>query len=145
MRLRQAHAILIAITALEAAFPTQVTASPTDHDDPNSLLNFDEDLYSGVVECNDPDNPRFGTRVYSFALTPGPGTFDITLGVWEGWPWLHPPVFTKEFTVWRHDPNHDDIELTDKPGQLIAETITAKVREFEAPHVAAYNARAARG
>ncbi|BFP50003.1 hypothetical protein KCMC57_63710 (plasmid) [Kitasatospora sp. CMC57] len=141
MRLRQAHAITTTLAALEATFPDQVTASPTEHDDPSMAIVIDDDELMGCIECNDPDKPDRDTRAHSFSLVPGPGEFDITVEMWEGFPLWNPRVLIEQFTVWQLGTDNDP-ELTGKPGQQIADTITAKVRELEAPHVAAYNARA---
>ncbi|WP_103512866.1 hypothetical protein [Streptomyces sp. SM13] len=67
MRLRQAHAILEAATALEAS-GLGFELSPFDYDAEGSAVTVDQ--MTGFAEFNDPDTPDRNARNYSIDLKP---------------------------------------------------------------------------
>lgn len=71
MRLRQAHAILEAATALEAA-GLGIELWPLHHDFPGNSPHITRDSMSGMAEFTDPDMDGKQVRVYNIDLLPGP-------------------------------------------------------------------------
>ncbi|WP_306317232.1 MULTISPECIES: hypothetical protein [unclassified Streptomyces] len=71
MRLRQAHAIFEAATALEAA-GLGFELWPLHHDVPGTAPHITRDMMNGFAEFTDPDTPGRQARIYNIDIMPGP-------------------------------------------------------------------------
>ncbi len=67
MRLRQAHAILETVTALEAA-ALGIDMAPLDYDEPGHTRPSDGDQMEGGCELTDPDSPGRDALYYNISL-----------------------------------------------------------------------------
>jgi hypothetical protein len=140
MRLRQAHAILEAATALEAA-GLGFVMYPFDHDrDPLPL----DDYMTGYVEITDPDHPDDHARSYNIDLAPCVDEHRIAATVTFGYGADAPCLKYEEVNVWVP---YDDVEtptFKGLAGAAMAERIADLIREHEKPFRAAYEERARR-
>lgn len=129
MRLRQAHAILEAVTALEAAglgFELQ----PLHYGFPGTPRSVTRDRMSGFAEIIDPDDPESGNhRTYNVDLAPGPDDDTIEAYLTLG---LGPDpecLLYSKYSV-ALDPNEDE-RFRGLVGAAIAEKIVDAVRKHE--------------
>lgn len=139
MRLRQAHAILEAATALEAA-GLGFELWPLHHDFPGNTSHSTDDRMSGSAEITDPDDPDGAHyRHYCIDITPGPDddTIEAHLGFGIG-----PDPESLLYAKWSvaMDPQEDE-RFRGLVGAHLAEKIVAVVREHEKPFRAAYEER----
>ncbi|MYS16132.1 hypothetical protein [Streptomyces sp. SID4982] len=140
MRLRQAHAILEAATALEAA-GLGFELFPQQYDFPGTLVT--RDGMSGFAEISDPDDPEGANcRAYNIDLQPGPDDdtieANLTLGIG---PDPQSLLYSKYSVAF---PEEDNERFRGLVGAQLAERICEKVHKNEGPHRAAYEARARR-
>lgn len=146
MRLRQAHAILEAATALEALSIEGSTVGFStalfEWDQPGNNVRVRYDYIDGDVEFNDPDRPNTDTRFYGLQLEPGPGDRNITVSVDFGFGPEQEPVLHQVCEVWAHTPDGAGERFRTGVGKQIAEQVAAAVREHERPYVEAYQRRA---
>jgi hypothetical protein len=138
MRLRQAHAILEAATALHAA-GLGFELFPFDHDRPGAYP-VPDDYMTGYAEFNDPDNPTGDTRTYNLDLTPGSDGRTVSARVMFGY--VDGDVLLDE----RFDvaaPDEEGETFRGLVGAGIAERVVRVVTEHEKPHREAYRKRSA--
>jgi hypothetical protein len=129
MRLRQAHAILEAVTALEAA-GLGFELHPLHHGFPGNRRDLKQDRMSGYTEISDPDDPEGSrARAYNVDLQPGPDDDHIeaylTLGIGPDPECL---LYSKYSVAL--DPNEDE-HFRGLVGASIAEKIIETVRKHE--------------
>lgn len=137
MRLRQAHAIIEAATALQSA-GLGFELFPFDHDKPEAYP-VPDDYMTGYAEFNDPDNPTGNTRTYNLDLTPGPD--DRTVSARVVFDYADCDVLLDEqFDV--SAPDEEGEAFRGLVGASIAECVVRVVTEHEEPHRAAYRRRA---
>lgn len=143
MRLRQAHAILEAATALEAA-GLGIELWPFDHDRDDAVDVLGDDYMTGYTEITDPDHPDDNARAYNINLTPCADGHRIAATVAFGFGNDAPCLKYEEVDVWVA---HDDAEVPKfkgLAGGALAERIADLIREHEKPFEAAYEERARR-
>ena len=142
MRLRQAHAILEAATALEAA-GLGFELFPLQYDFPGAPRTATTDRMSGFTEILDPDDPDGAHhRTYNIDIGPGPDDdyieASLTLGV-------GPDPESLLYSKWSVAPDVQGEErFRGLVGARLAEKIAEVVREHEQPFRAAYEERARR-
>lgn len=142
MRLRQAHAILEAVTALEAAglgFELQ----PYHYDFPGTPRNVTRDSMSGFTEITDPDDAEGGNaRTYNVDILPGPDDDTIEAYLTYGLGPDPESILYSKYSVAL------DVQEAERfrglVGASVAEKITGAVRAHEEPFRAAYEERATR-
>lgn len=139
MRLRQAHAILEAVTALEAC-GLGFELWPHHHDFPGNASPTARDRMSGYTEILDPDDPEGANhRHYCIDIQPGPDddTIEAHLGLGMG-PDPEPLLYAK----WSVALDAQEAErFRGMVGASLAEKIVETVREHEKPFLAAYEER----
>jgi hypothetical protein len=138
MRLRQAHAILEAATALEAA-GLGFELSPLQYDYPGNLVPSGQDRMCGGTEFSDPDMDGREARVYNIDILPGPDDDHIeahlTLGV-------GPDPESLLYLKCSVAPEVREAErFRGLVGATLAEKIADKVRAHEEPFRTAYENR----
>jgi hypothetical protein len=139
MRLRQAHAILEAATALEAmglGFELQ----PLHHDYPGNLTTSGRDAMTGGAEISDPDDPDGADhRAYGIKIAPGPDddTIEAHLTLGLG-PDPEPLLYSKVSVAMEV---REAERFRGLVGATIAERIADAVREHEKPYRAAHEER----
>jgi hypothetical protein len=137
MRLRQAHAILEAATALEAAglgFELQ----PLHYGYPGTPPHITRDSMSGFAEFTDPDKDD-DARVYNIDLLPGPDDDHIEAHLTFG---LGPDPESLLYSKWSVAMDVSEAErFRGLVGARLAEKIAEVVREHEKPFRAAYEER----
>lgn len=136
MRLRQAHAILEAATALEATglgFELQ----PLHADYPGNMV--DRDRMSGGTDITDPDSSDRGARSYNIDLLPGPDddTIEAYLTVGFG-PEQECLLYAKRSVALEV---REAERFRGLVGAQLAAEIADKVREHEQPYRDAYEER----
>lgn len=138
MRLRQAHAILEAATALEAAglgFQLQ----PFHHDYPGNIRNTRRDSMSGGTDITDPDMGDSNARSYNVDLLPGPDDDHIEAYLTFG---LGPDpeclLYTKRSVALEV---REAERFRGLVGAQLAEKIAETVRAHEEPFRTAYEER----
>lgn len=142
MRLRQAHAILEASTALEAmglGFELQ----PFHHDYPGNLATSGRDAMSGGTEISDPDDPDDADhRAYGIEIAPGPDddTIEAHLTLGLG-PDPESLLYSKVSVAMEV---REAERFRGLVGASLAEKIADAVREHEKPYRAAYEERTRR-
>ena len=138
MRLRQAHAILEAATALEA-MGLGFELGPLQYDYPGNLVPSGRDAMSGGTEFSDPDMDGYEARVYNIDILPGPDDDHIeahlTLGVG---PDPESLLYSKYSVAMDASKAERFRSLV---GAQLAADIADKVREHEQPYRAAYEQR----
>jgi hypothetical protein len=139
MRLRQAHAIFEAVTALEAAglgFELQ----PLHYDFPGTPPNVTRDSMSGFTEIVDPDDPEGARhRTYNIDITPGSDDDSIEASLTLG---LGPDPESLLYSKWSVAMNPaEDERFRGLVGARLAEKIVEVVREHEKPFRTAYEER----
>ena len=141
MRLRQAHAILEAATALEAAglgFELQ----PFHHDYPGNIRNTRRDSMSGGTDITDPDMGDSNARSYNVDFLPGPDDDTIEAYLTFG---LGPDpeclLYTKRSVALEV---REAEQFRGLVGARLATDIADAVREHEQPYRDAYEKRARR-
>lgn len=141
MRLRQAHAILEAATALEAA-GLGFELFPLHHDYPGNTTQTARDRMAGGTELTDPDTPDGPARAYNVELLPGPDDDHIVAYVNFG---LGPDPESLLYSKWSVAMEEaEDERFRGLVGARLAEKIVEVVREHEKPFEAAYEARTRR-
>ena len=141
MRLRQAHAILEAATALEAA-GLGFELWPYHHDFPGNATRDARDRISGGAEFSDPDMGDRDARIYNIDLRPGPDDDHIEAVLTLGLGPDPEPLLHTEWSVALD--TREDERFQGLVGAQLAEQIAAAVREHEKPYRAAYEERARR-
>jgi hypothetical protein len=140
MRLRQAHAILEAATALEAC-GLGFELWPHHHDFPGNTTRSTEDQMSGSAEITDPDDPEEAHyRHYCIDIMPGPDddTIEAHLGFGVG-----PDPESLLYAKWSVAMDPQEAErFRGLVGAQLAEKIADIVREHEKPYRDAYEKRA---
>ncbi|MFK0154144.1 hypothetical protein ACIQVK_18985 [Streptomyces sp. NPDC090493] len=143
MRLRQAHAILEAATALQAA-GLGIKLWPVDHDRKDLVPAPDDDYITAYTEITDPDHPDNNPRTYHINLTPCADAHRIAVTVTFGYGPDAPVLKYEEINVWVE---HDEAEVPEfkgLAGAAMAGRIAELIREHEKPFRAAYEERARR-
>jgi hypothetical protein len=140
MRLRQAHAILEAVTALEAA-GLGFELWPHHHDFPGNASADKRDRMSGFAEITDPDDPQGANhRTYNIDLMPGPDDDSIEASLTLG---LGPDPESLLYAKWSVAMEVKEAErFRGLVGAQLAEKIVEVVREHEKPFRTAYEERA---
>ncbi|HEY6114647.1 MAG TPA: hypothetical protein VI172_01700 [Candidatus Dormibacteraeota bacterium] len=139
MRLRQAHAILEAATALEAC-GLGFELSPLQYDYPGAPRRATQDAMSGYTEFTDPDKNDRDARVYNIDLRPGPDDDHIEAHLTYG---LGPDPESLLYSKWSVAIDVGDAErFRGLVGAQLAEKIADIVREHEKPYRDAYEKRA---
>ena len=138
MRLRQAHAILEAATALEAA-GLGFELWPLQYDFPGAPRTASVDKMSGYTEFTDPDREGRDARIYNIDIGPGPDDDTIEASLTFG---LGPDPEFLLYSKWSVATDTDAPErFRGLVGAKLAEEITNTVREHEKPYRAAYEER----
>lgn len=141
MRLRQAHAILEAATALEAS-GLGFELAPLHHDFPGNLTSATHDSMTGGTDFTDPDKDGLDARSYNVTIRPGPDDDHIEATVTFG---LGPDpdclLYTKRSVALNV---REEERFRGLVGAQLAEKIVDIVREHEKPYRAAYEERARR-
>lgn len=142
MRLRQAHAILEAATALEAC-GLGFELWPYHHDFPGNTTTIRKDRMSGYAEICDPDDPEGAHhRHYEIDIQPGPDDDTIEATLTFGLD-LDPECLL--YAKWSVAMDGGEAErFRGLVGAQLAEKIADIVREHEKPYRAAYEERARR-
>jgi hypothetical protein len=142
MRLRQAHAILEAATALEAC-GLGFELWPQHHDFPGSTVQTDRDCMSGYAEIMDPDDPEGAHhRTYNIDIGPGPDDDSIEATLTLG---IGPDPESLLYSKWSVAMEAQEEErFRGLVGAHLAEKIADVVREHEKPFRAAYEGRTRR-
>lgn len=143
MRLRQAHAILEAATALEAC-GLGFELWPLQYDFPGAPRTANRrDAMSGFAEIVDPDDPNGAHhRTYNIDIGPGPDDDTIEAHLTLG---LGPDPESLLYSKWCVTPDAQEEErFRGLVGARLAEKIADVVREHEKPYRAAYEQRARR-
>lgn len=139
MRLRQAHAILEASTAL-AAKGLGFTLHPYDHDTPGTVGLVPDDYLTGFAEFNDPDHPDDHARTYNIDIKPGPDNA-IEVYLMFGYGADAPCLLYSKVNV---GPTGDeDYEFHGLVGATIADRVAEEVRKNEEPYQQEYRLRTA--
>lgn len=138
MRLRQAHAILEAATALEAA-GLGFELGPLQYDYPGNLVPSGRDAMSGGTEFTDPDMDGYEARVYNVDILPGPDDDHIEARLSIG---LGPDPEVLLHSKYSVAPEVAEAErFRGLVGAQLAEDIADRVREHEQPYRDAYTRR----
>lgn len=139
MRLRQAHAILEAATALEAS-GLGFELCPFHHDFPGNASTDKRDRMSGYAEVCDPDDPEGANhRHYAIDLMPGPDDDTIEASLTFG---LGPHPESLLYSKWSVAMEVQEAErFRGLVGARLAEKIVETIREHEKPYRAAYEER----
>lgn len=142
MRLRQAHAILESVTALEAmglGFELQ----PLHHDYPGNLTTSGRDAMSGGAEISDPDDPDGANhRAYNIEIAPGPDDDTIEAHLTLGYGTDAESLLYSKYSVALEV--REEERFRGLVGAALAEKIAETVRENEKPYRAAYEERTRR-
>ncbi|HSE05974.1 MAG TPA: hypothetical protein VLK35_17635 [Methylomirabilota bacterium] len=142
MRLRQAHAILEAATALEA-IGLGFELHPLHHDYPGNLTTFGRDAMSGGAEISDPDDPDGANyRAYGIEITPGPDDDTIEAHLTLGFGPDPESLLYSKYSVAMDE--REEERFRGLVGATLAEKIAETVREHEKPYRAAYEERTRR-
>ncbi|MGW0575132.1 hypothetical protein ACWD25_04000 [Streptomyces sp. NPDC002920] len=129
MRLRQAHAILEAVTALEAC-GLGFELWPLHHDFPGAPRGLTHDSMSGFAEITDPDDTEgANARTYNVDLLPGPDDDTVEARLTFGLGPDPESLFYAEYSVALD--TSDDERFRGLVGAQIAEKIADTVREHE--------------
>lgn len=137
MRLRQAHAILEAGTAL-ASKGLGFKLYPFDRE--NAPEPVSDDYLTGYAEFTDPDHTHDHARTYNIDIKPGPDdTVEVYLmfGYGADAPCL---LYSKVNVGPRRE---DDTEFRGLVGATIAERVAEEVRKNEKPYEEEYRLRSA--
>jgi hypothetical protein len=138
MRLRQAHAILEAATALEA-MGLGFELGPLQYDYPGNLVPSGRDAMSGGTEFTDPDMDGQEARVYNVDILPGPDDDHIEAHLTLG---LGPDPESLLYSKYSVAVEVREAErFRGLVGATLAEKIAKTVREREQPFRAAYENR----
>lgn len=137
MRLRQAHAILEAAAALEAA-GLGFELWPFDHDSEGANPHITDDQMTGFAEFNDPDTPDRNTRNYGIDLKPGPE--DDTIEVYLTFNFDDCLLYSKR-SVAQPARDDDGSSFRGLVGAQIAEEVADIVRQHEKAYQVAYAQR----
>ena len=135
MRLRQAHAILEAATALEAA-GLGIDMAPFDYDEPGSLI--DADRMDGGVDITDPDDDG-NARSYNIELKPTRDERHVEAILEYGLGPDRQCLYRRRYAVTAENP--DESCFRGLVGARIAEEIAQVIREHEQPYRTAYEER----
>ncbi|WP_432053723.1 hypothetical protein [Streptomyces sp. bgisy022] len=136
MRLRQAHAILEAATALEAT-GLGIEMRPFDYDEPGSTIGVDH--MTGFTEFTDPDNPDGNARTYNIDLKPVSDGQHIEAYLVYGFDPDGDCLLYSKYSVAGEDP--DVPRFRGLVGAQIAERIADEIRKHDQSYRAAYEAR----
>lgn len=140
MRLRQAHAILEAATALEA-MGLGFELWPLHHDFPGNTVRSARDRMSGGTEFSDPDMDGREARVYNIDILPGPDDDHIEAHLTLG---LGPDPESLLYAKYSVAPEVREAErFRGLVGATLAEKIAETVRAHEQPYRDAYERRRA--
>jgi hypothetical protein len=141
MRLRQAHAILEAATALEACglgFELQ----PLHYGYPGTPPHITRDGMSGFAEFTDPDMDGKEARVYNIDLRPGPDDDTIEADLTYG---IGPDPESLLYSKYSVAIDMQEAErFRGLVGAQLAEKIAEEVRKHEQPYRNAYEQRSRR-
>jgi len=138
MRLRQAHAILEAATALEA-MGLGFELGPLQYDYPGNLVPSGRDAMSGGTEFTDPDMDGQEARVYNVDILPGPDDDHIEAHLTLG---LGPDPESLLYSKYSVAMEVREAErFRGLVGATLAEKIAKTVREREQPFRDAYENR----
>jgi hypothetical protein len=143
MRLRQAHAILEAATALEAS-GLGFELFPFDSDRDDLIGPPDDDYMTGYTEFNDPDHGDSHTRSYHINIEPHPDGRRISATLTFGYGPDAPCLKHEVVTVWMAYDESENPAFRGLVGAGLADRIAETVREHEKPFRAAYEERARR-
>ncbi len=138
MRLRHAHAILEAGTALTAK-GLGFKLHPFDYDNSDAVGPVPDDYLTGYAEFNDPDHPDDNTRTYNIDLKPGPDDDTIEVCLVFGYGADAPCLLYSKLRVAPGDA--DDLEFRGLVGAGIAEQVAEEVRKNEQPYRDEYQRR----
>jgi hypothetical protein len=136
MRLRQAHAILEAATALEAV-GLDIEMYPFDYDEPGSAVRVDH--MTGGAEYADPDTPGRNARAYNIDLVPTRDGQHIEVNLTYG---LGPDADCLLYS--KHNITGEDPDVPRFRGLIgakIAERVAEEIRKHEQPYRDAYKQR----
>lgn len=138
MRLRQAHAILEAATALEAA-GLGFELWPLQYDYPGAPRNASVDKMSGYTEFSDPDREGRDARIYNIDIGPGPDDDSIEASLTFG---LGPDPESLLYSKWSVATDTSAPErFRGLVGAQLADKVAEMVRQHEKPFRAAYEER----
>lgn len=141
MRLRQAHAILEAAIALEAA-GLGFELFPLHHDFPGNQTSSGRDSMTGGTDFTDLDTGDTNARSYGITLQPGPDDDTIEASLTFG---LGPDPELLLYSKWSVALKASEEErFRPLVGAALAEKIADVVREHERPFRAAYEERTRR-
>jgi hypothetical protein len=136
VRLRQAHAILEAATALEAT-GLGIEMYPFDYDGPGSCVGVDH--MTGSAEFTDPDNPHGNARTYNIDIKPtSDGKHVEAYLIYVFNPEGDCLLYSK-YSVAGEDP--DVPRFRGLVGAQIAERVADEIRKHEESYRAAYEER----
>ena len=141
MRLRQAHAILEAATALEAA-GLGFELWPLHHDFPGNTSLTARDRMSGFTQFTDPDMDGREARTYNIDVLPGPDDDSIEASLTYGLGSDPASLLYSKYSVAMEAVEAE--RFWGLVGVQLAEKIIEVVREHEKPFQAAYEERARR-
>ena len=142
MRLRQAHTILEAATALEAT-GLGFELRPFDHDRDDAVHPPADDYLTGYAEFTDPDMNESGARTYHIELKPVPDEQAIEAYVVYGYGDDAPCLLYTKVTVGPATLDEPE-KFRGLVGASLADRIAETVREHERPFRTAYEERARR-
>ncbi|MFI8191376.1 hypothetical protein ACIF8T_21575 [Streptomyces sp. NPDC085946] len=134
MRLRQAHAILEAATALEAA-GLGIELFPADYDEPGAVVP--QDHIAGAAWISDPDG---GERIYNITIKPSSDGRAVIGHVDYGIGPDVPVLWRGEYDT-TPEPDGENPPFRGLVGAQIAERIADEIRKHEKPFRAAYEQR----
>jgi hypothetical protein len=137
MRLRQAQAILAAGAAVEA-LGLGFEMHPFDGDREGAIPE-DGEYLTGFTEITDPDRPVNHPRTYHFDVHPGPGEFEISVHLSEGYGDDAPILLCQSFDV--SSPDETGESFREGVAEEIAGLVGAAVRVYEVPFEAEYQER----
>ena len=141
MRLRQAHAILEAATALEAT-ALGFELWPLHYGYPGTPKTVTRDSMSGFAEITDPDDPEgVHHRTYNIDISPGPDDDSIEASLTLGLGPAPDSLLYSKFSVALEEAEAE--RFRGLVGARLAEKIADVVREHEKPFRAAYEERSA--
>jgi len=126
MRLRQAHAILEAATALEAS-GLDIQMYPFDHDGPGNRNTYGQDYMTGSAEFADANGRN--ARLYNINIAPGPGDSKISVAVDSGLGSETTPLVAEVFDVSAPDPSGESFRGL--IGARVAEVVGEAIRQRE--------------
>lgn len=138
MRLRQAHAILEAATALETT-GLGIEMYPFDYDAPGHTRPSDGDQMTGGCEITDPDTPDRNARPYDVVLKASSDGRHIEASVTYGLGPDSDSVLYSKWSVPAGDPDHP--RFHGLVGANLAVRIVEEIVKYDQPYRDAYEER----